>query len=549
MKKQFLKMLLCGAVAISTSIVTSCSDDDVDDLKSRVTVVEGMIKDLKSQLENATTTGATILSATQDNKGVWTLALSDGKSITITPPTGGSSGGGGSIVTVEKDDTTVTITVDNEKYVLPLGGAVNSLIYSPEYTDGVVRIGTDGLAMVNFIARPAISADNLKSAVFEIAESHELKTRASGTMFKVKGEVTLDGEFIKVPLQALNVEGGKTYAVALLMTFNGTVISSNYFNVSVAEGFSFVGEAIIRPELIAEVSDYQELTDGFSTATLPDAKVDFLDEFNFKDLFTSLPDGTIEFELGDRDAQNNNVRERYDFFKSCLSADGTWQMQGRPGTNCSAPKDDKNPSGLLIYLKANDVIKAKIYWQIVDPIADADWDTPNKTINGAPHYEFNQWGTSTGKFDIQKGLYDGFDLLHTEGFDERWQAYQVADGDILYVDGGHLQLGDLGKKYAKFSRGVFFLNIQTSLANGTKEIADGTVKGSEHEVMEGKDGISLEEMAENGVSITEDGFINFEAGKYVGQGFRVGPGCRYEYAYGEKTIGDNVLAFIWINRR
>ena len=52
MNKQFIKVLLCGAMVLSTGTFISCNnDDDIDDLKSRVSVVETAIGDLKADLD------------------------------------------------------------------------------------------------------------------------------------------------------------------------------------------------------------------------------------------------------------------------------------------------------------------------------------------------------------------------------------------------------------------------------------------------------------------------------------------------------------------
>ena len=57
MNKRFLNALLFGAVVLSTGTFTSCNNDDVDDLKSRVSVIEVAIDDIKTQLGKALMTG------------------------------------------------------------------------------------------------------------------------------------------------------------------------------------------------------------------------------------------------------------------------------------------------------------------------------------------------------------------------------------------------------------------------------------------------------------------------------------------------------------
>ena len=61
MNKRFLNALLCGALFFSSgTFFVSCSDDDNSDLENRVSVLEGLIDDIKSQLSKAITIGATV---------------------------------------------------------------------------------------------------------------------------------------------------------------------------------------------------------------------------------------------------------------------------------------------------------------------------------------------------------------------------------------------------------------------------------------------------------------------------------------------------------
>lgn len=205
MNKQIIYVLLFGVMFSSISILISCSDD-VDDLERRVNVIEVAIDDIKAQLSNALKTGSSIIDATQKEDGTWLLKLSNGQDILIKP----GGGEGGSNIKVEVNDTSAKITIDGEEYILPLGAAVNSLIYCPEYEDGIVHIDSKG-ALVHFLATPSINAEALKEAEFEIVDARELKTRSADELFKISGEVKLVGDYLEVPIKALNVEAGKTY--------------------------------------------------------------------------------------------------------------------------------------------------------------------------------------------------------------------------------------------------------------------------------------------------------------------------------------------------
>ena len=150
----------------SMGVFVSCNDD-VDDLKSRVTVIEGMIGEIKQQLADSQVSGATIVSAVED-KGVWTLTLSDGKVIKITP-----SAGGGEAISVDANSENVIIKIGDTEYVFRKGAVINSLIYVPEYTDGEVRIGNDRTVVVSFRSTPELTQEQLNDITFIVGEAHE----------------------------------------------------------------------------------------------------------------------------------------------------------------------------------------------------------------------------------------------------------------------------------------------------------------------------------------------------------------------------------------
>ena len=199
--------------------------------------------------------------------------------------------------------------------------------------------------MVNFLATPSFNASD---ATFEIADAREVKTRADGGLFKVESAEN-DGDLIKVHMKALAAESDKDYTVALKVVLKGTAISSNYFIVHVGQN-SFEPEALEDPDFIDAVC--ATAVDDSWRAQLPDEVADFLGTFNFKDLYKELPAGNVTFELAPAELQNSQVASRYDLFRGCLAADGTWKMNTRPGTSCYDPQKD----GIYIYCKVNDQI-------------------------------------------------------------------------------------------------------------------------------------------------------------------------------------------------
>lgn len=552
MNKQLFYLLFIGALLIYGGTLVSCSDDN-DDLDARITVVEGMIRDVQEQLENLPV-GSTITSATQ-NDGIWTLVLSSGQTITISP----TSSGGGSSLELEEKENSIVITVDGVDYELPLVSGFHSLIYSPEFFDGEVAVNATGKANVKFLVKPALTTGSIDIANFTIGAAHELKTRSARDVFRVDGEVTLDGDYIIVPIRVLDAESaGKTYAAVLQMELGSKSFISNYFNVAIPEDFTGMPEYIVEPSLIEVITDYTELENGFSTATIPEPTVDVLGSFNFKDLFTTLPEGDVSFELGARNLQNDNVIQgsRYDVFRNALSSNGAWELKARPGTNGDASTEDQN-SGILINVIVDDTIIHKIYWKIVDPIASISEEAFAGAFDGSPHIEYPEdqvWEKGARIYNFNKEFTVGnFNPMHDGGnFVEAFANYEVLLGNdyIIYNDGDELQLGDLGQKLANHSKGLYWRNRQSSIAASQRRNLDipAEEKGN-GEVIAGYDGIPAAELWESfGFRVINTGLEMSE--NYEGNALRVGVDLRYEYAYGERFIGGSRnLVFLWINRR
>ena len=122
-KNRFFSLGFYAMMALSSmSVMVSCSDNDVDELKSRVTVIEGMLGEIKQQLADSQVNGATILKAEQGSDGVWTLTLSDGKVIKITATFGG---GGSSNVSVDVNSENVIVKIDDQEFVFRKGAVIN----------------------------------------------------------------------------------------------------------------------------------------------------------------------------------------------------------------------------------------------------------------------------------------------------------------------------------------------------------------------------------------------------------------------------------------
>ncbi|MDL2299401.1 hypothetical protein LJC21_01685 [Bacteroides sp. OttesenSCG-928-E20] len=558
MKKLFINVFLCGALVLSTGTFTSCDYDD-DELKSRMSVIEVAVADLKAQLANALTTGASIVDAKQDANGVWTLKLSNNQTIVIKGSTGG---GGGSDVTVVDNGTSFTITVNGTEYVIPKGAAVNSLVYSPEYADGIVVIGNAG-ANVKLLATPVVSGDALKNATFNIAEAHKLATRAGSDLFEINGDVTLDGDLLVVPVKATEiVEPGASYAVSILMNVGGTSISSNYFTMKVSEQFSVdVPEEIGGFEIKSEYSP-KELADGFSELTIKGGAL--LKITDFKDLFSTLP-ANAEFSIARKVQQpGGHAQEKYDILSNSLAKSGAWGFSQRPGTSFN---DNKDRPGFLIIISSEGVIKAKIYVVINDELAgvnfvglfntqaEAEWGGREKFLPmGAQVLDiqqmFNEYETE-------------FPIIHggKDEFFGNWLKYMVTledDGDVIYNDSEKLVLGEVGKDYAAGSRGIYWFNhgfaIYVPEALATE---NGKYRGSDDKLYSGGEGYGYDFWGRGvGEGDPWNVVIDPVTAKvsipetYTGYGLRLGIGAAYEYAYGDKRLSSaDQMGLFFFNRR
>jgi len=565
MRKHFIGVLLIGALAVPSFV--ACNNKEIDDLTERVEALEGAWYQTQQDLKAAVVTGATITSATQQN-GIWTLVLSDGKTITINP----SSGGGGAAVSVVETDDAFIITIDSNEYVIPKASsaAINSLVYVPEYEDQMVVLGEDAVS-IYFLATPAINASE---ATFDIADAREVKTRAGAGLFKVDAAEN-DGDLIKVTFKALGAESNKDYTVALKVEYKGTAISSNYFLVRVGEN-TFEREALETPVFIDAVSA-SETGDSYR-AQLPDEVADFLGTFNFKSLYKELPSGNITFELAPAEEQNGQVASRYDFFRSCLASDGTWTMQGRPGSSCYDPDKD----GIYVYCLANDQIKNKVFWTVNDPIRTglASYSRDDDGTYGDIHYapfpesQHMEYWTMVPAGANRISFVDLFlNSVPGEQTDYLWYQHgdapktiegiqnleitAVEPGDIVYCDGEALVLGELGAKLARHSRGIWWQSTQPSILSSQRNnlsddqkqaVKDAYGVECNGEIIGGWDGNAYDTHEQFGWDFDTNGYF-VTNDSYTGTGYRFGIGLRFEYDYGQIRIGGWHTCYMFFNRR
>lgn len=587
MRKSIFKVLLFGAILLTGSFITSCGNDN-DDLNSRITVVEGMIKELQEAIANAQVTGSTITEATQDPAtGVWTLVLSNGTTVKITPSTGGGGGGGSTITVVDNPDNMI-ITIDGTEYVIPKGTASVQLIYSPQYEDGIEMMDATGVVNVQFMVSPGITDADLAAATFDIQEAHALQTRASD-LFKVTGTPVSANGFVTVPVKGIGCAAGSSYAISVVMNLNGKQFISNYFTMKVASDFVFVPEDLVTPVFKSVITDGVESSTnpGFYTATLPNGLVE---DFNLND-YLDLSDPALKdamFVIAPQDAQNADGANQYALLTSSLnSTTGAFALTGRPGTAFN-PNTPNVPNGILIYVVTNDQIRMKIFWQIFDPLANVDFISSMSVGIYAQHMEIlgakddgsDLYPAGAGTIDVpalfsKASEADTGDAAHNPVFPNIydnagkwlttvWPNYSVtlvANGDVIKYDGTRYVMGAEGTKYAKFSRGIYWHSDQLSIASSNRRndptigtfttdadriaYCGGVANG---EIIGGWDGIPGEDRVAYGIDMNDAGQI-VTTDKYQGWAFRAGVWANYEYIYGNKGIGGDALAFVWVNRR
>lgn len=582
MKKQFLNALLFGALFFSSgTFFVSCSDDDNSDLENRVSVLEGLIDDIKSQLSKAITVGATVTKWDAEKR---IITLNDGTQIDL----GSLSSGGGEASNITVGDGVIIISIGGVEYALSMATAINSLVYCPESTNPIVNIdqaaNKNGITL-RFLATPALSADALSKAKITIADAREVQTRANTSFFKLK-DLKADGDLIQATMKVWDAVPGKTYTVAVHLAVPGATVSSNYFYVSVGADVVVITEDLsVAPELKG-LNDAAANEDGSWTATLPDGTGDvpaFLSSVKFQEMITVPGVNNLSYVLAPADQQNESVRNNYNNLSANLSADGTWNCVKRPGTA-------GGEEGILILAKdADDVTRAKVHIKVIDPLANIDF----QALCGVEgNFEAELYGRD-GRFfapgvnelDVPATLANyetEIPIRHSgDAFFVAYAKYNVsteATGSLVYNDGGgQLVLGDYTKKYLGGARGVFWyyrgfmLVVPETLAtDGKYSDATGDYNGGEGygydtwgsgnpvdyvnnpNFYNFRPGDEFRTVASFGWKMNEKTGVLTTPSEYEGWGIRIAFAAGLEYAYGVKSLcgkGADQLGMLFINRR
>lgn len=567
MRKNYLKALLLGAVVTaSAGTFVSCNyDDDIDELKNRITVVEGLITELKAAVEN----GLSITSATQTD-GVWTLVLSDGSKIVC-----GGGAGGGSVTVVENADN-IVITVDGKEYTLPKGAAAASLIYRPKFVDGKEMIADMKSIPVSFlISGDVFDASKITEAA--IVDAYALTTRAASSLFEVvEGSATVNENVVTVSIKAgESAEASKTYNVNVRIKVGSKEYISNYFQIEMGDAFSYDNAAP------------QDQIDAFAAADGMNATVDadgaakllvFADELptmsgevDFAKYFKGLPEGA-KFIIGAQATEEGS--KAFDALRNSMGADGKFKWAQRPGTAF--------PDGFRVTIqnKESQTI-GKADFKYTDPLAAVDFYNNGLPGNFEAEYGGRDFvGLQMGKqtIDVQEAFNNYAEKIPIRhgGSDDwfaAWAKYSIKDAngnELIFNDGTELKASEDVLKLVTVSRGIcwFFRGLTVNVPENifpegwvgpdgkTYSAGEGAGfdqwRGDHNEYASKSAADFYGDWSKFGFSIDEKTGKFSTDDTYTGWCSRIAFSAMFEYDYGVKPLcgnGTDQLGMLFFNRR
>lgn len=600
MNKLFLSALLMGAMVLPTVTLTSCDDDDKD-LKNRVTILEGLYSEIKPQLDKALKTGLSVTNVAQDEKGVYTITLSDASQLVI--PT---KGGGGSDISVTVTDSQAIITVDGTDFILPLGGTVSSLTWVPTYDDMQENLGSSPIE-VSFMARPAIT--DLSGAEITIALANKLQSRGGdGEEFTVI-DSRIDGDLLKVKIRGLQAEPSTSYAVAIQMNYKGTMIGSNFFKLFVQDDFQAVADDLSGYTLNTSIDGITVGTKrGDGTEELNVSGDALMNLSSLANLFTQVPEGSTYRVAPVSKQDAGDAQSKRDKFASMVAADGTVTLKYLGTTYTNHPNDaDGNPvadwnPGIKIEVVKDAQVRARVALVFNDPFADVDWkggwDQSGWEIEyGGRNTDYlAQIGGWTWSYpEAMEELIKTAEDFSADGTGEnnemmpypmRWsnpgyrkyEDLEVVNGGetILAYDGhGWAKVTDYGKKYLTDDCAGFFVYLGGYNSQRTDEVGLGWEDNDTGKDMIGGDTWDSwwgNGHAEDAASMTPAAFaqkwcsegggdkilpfcleVEIGTGKvtfpaaYAGQDLRLAFNICFQYIFGTKQVGSNGM--FYFNRR
>ncbi len=574
MNKKLSNLFLCGVAILTMGALHSCKSD-TNDLDTRLRVLETEWTNLQAKLGDAVLNGFYI------TEGVWnsdntlyTLRLSNGTSIEI-PTSGGTQ------VSVEIKDGVAVITIDGNAYEIPLGSSVSSLVYYPEYADGMVVLGNADVK-VRFLATPIPTS--LTGAVVEFVDVFEQKARTrvgSGELLVVNGNPALVDGYIEVPIKGINATANATYSAAIQLSMAGTTISSDYFTVKMTDDFEFKAEEInpaIKPK-----ADFNPTANDDGSYTVTVDGLDLTGAYDFAAMFEGVPAGST-FGIGAAAAQTNgDAKSKQAMLARSMNANGTFEFAERPGTVFG-------DEGFLMTVRDGYTVIGKTFVKITDPLAaypDIVW---SGGLGGSTEPEYGaRWkAIPIGPTELDlpvsfasvgndgDATYD-WEIIHggRDEFFGKFSSFQVNAGDhtLIFHDGERLVNGtdEFVQKILTKSDGVYWyikgicFDIPENFPDDyvyTRSDGQTFTKGQRvwdwggpnpHDVQEGwgwNDKYTWDRVAEYGITMTKEGVIKFSE-KYTGWGLRLTIGASFEWFYGTRRLPNNGNEFGWFffNRR
>ena len=360
-----------------------------------------------------------------------------------------------------------------------------------------------------------------------------------------------------------------------------------------------VPEVVVSPfsELVKK---WDKLSDDVYAVELPIKEgYSFAGEFDFKNLFASLPEGAT-FALAPVSAQNFEVAEYYESLTGNLAAGGTWTRKARFAHDLNVG-DDKSANGVRVLVSANGNTLYTINFYIVDPVVGLETvdqgNTGHVFLKTGWLVEFADLYGNYGSLEMELGAEETWETLSLKhGADNdlnlvallnditnfqnkygspyfadkdadrllfaNWHAFSVSgtNGEELFFNdtkGGKIALTDYGQALCTSSKGVFFQqqwSVCVACANWQLAEEERPFPNDGNAVaVNGKiDFVGPAEAEifkqEVGIYLTADGHIKTTE-NYKGAGARISPQMHFEYDYGSVCVSPRYLGMFFVNRR
>lgn len=346
------------------------------------------------------------------------------------------------------------------------------------------------------------------------------------------------------------------------------------------------------------IENYEEISEGVYAAELPiGAGYSFAGEFDFKDLFTGLPEGAT-FALAPVDVQNAETAVYYESLAANLAADGTWTRNERFAHDLNVGEDN-SANGVRVLVSNGSELLATVNFYIVDPVVGLprsnfagheclkiDWIEQLDAVYGSYAGLNMELAGSTNwqNFALKHGADNDINLVallndvtnfqdqgpYFGGGDDQilfnnWPKFSVSgtNGEELFYNdtkNGVIALTEYGAALCSKSKGFFFQqqwSVAVNCCNWQLPEADRPTPAvgaiAEGVAVDGNMDFVGPEAAEVfkekvGIYLTADGHIKTTE-NYKGTGARISPQMHFEYDYGSVCMSQRYMFMLFLNRR